>query len=107
MSPGRETGPQPQGPAPKSIPHRPALKRTRTVADYLARTHPGCGFHAAQTVERFRRAGSRRFGLWMDWTLDAPLGEVHPDDLAFLRACWSEWVEGGRPFARGGRRVSL
>lgn len=79
----------------------------KTVAELLVGSHPGCPWHSQQTLDRFRRSGSRRFGLWIDAVLDAHPEDVDPDDQRFLSVCWSEWCLGQNPFTGRSRRVGL
>lgn len=77
-----------------------------TVADLLVEAHPGCSFHARQSVKRFRRSAVRKYGMWFDFVLAAHPEDVSSEDALYLSLTWEQWVACEDPFGLRRRRVS-
>lgn len=102
--PGKGNRP-PKGPANQTVgtPSDNPYRNSPTLAELLAQSKQARGYRGARLVERFRRLGAERWGLWWEFMLDCPPDELDPPDYMFVNATWDQFVNGETPFKR--RRV--
>jgi hypothetical protein len=71
-----------------------------TVAAALLHTHPGCRPHARRDFSRFAAAAIDAEGLWWEVAFDARPSELTTDDVRYVLATWTAFLDGGCPFRR-------
>lgn len=94
----RGSGSRPQG----SVVEPPAPP---ALADHLARSQQARGYYGTRLVERFRRLGADRYGLWFEFIMSLPVSELTAEDKRFIGITWHQFTNGQQPFAR--RRARL
>lgn len=80
-------------------PEAPSVRQL-TLGEQFARSQRAAGYYGSRLVERFRRQGVDRFGLWFEVTLSADPDTLDPADRAYLVATWDQFVAGEHPFRR-------